>query len=297
MTAPAPAPTSTQLLPPSHSPDPPTLVLVHGAWHGGWCWQRVLPLLQARGWAAHAVTLTGVGERAHLLSGQIRLSTHVQDVLGLIDSLELPRVVLVGHSYGGMVITGVADALLARAAAQAARPDADVGGVAGVAVAAGVRGVTTVAGLVYVDAVTPHPGESWSSRHTPETVAARVALARTQGAGVGIPPPDAAVFGLEGTDRDWVNRRQTPQPLGVYQDTLHFNAAAVSALPRTFIDCVAPALPTIAAMRERVRAEPGWVVHELATGHDPMVSAPQALADWLVHAATEAATPDTVATP
>lgn len=243
----------------------PTLVLVHGAWHGGWCWQRVLPLLRAQGLAAHAVTLTGVGERAHLLSGQIRLSTHIQDVLGLIDSLELPRVLLVGHSYGGMVITGVADALLARGAgsAQASR----------------------VAGLVYVDAVTPHPGESWSSRHTPDTVAARVALAHSQGAGVGIPPPDAAVFGLDGADRDWVNRRQTPQPLGVYQDALHFDAAAVAALPRTFIDCVAPALPTIATMRERVRTEPGWLVHELPTGHDPMVSAPDDLARLLVQAA------------
>ncbi len=243
----------------------PTLVLVHGAWHGGWCWQRVLPLLHAQGLAAHAATLTGVGERAHLLSGQIRLSTHIQDVLGLIDSLELPHVMLVGHSYGGIVITGVADALLARAAAGPS--------------------TSRVTGLVYVDAVTPHPGESWSSRHAPDTVAARVALAHEKGAGVGIPPPDAAVFGLAGADRDWVNRRQTPQPLGVYQDALHFDAAAVSALPRTFIDCVAPALPTIAAMRERVRTEPGWVVREMATGHDPMVSAPQALADWLAQAA------------
>jgi pimeloyl-ACP methyl ester carboxylesterase len=241
----------------------PSLVLVHGAWHGGWCWQRVVPLLQAQGLTAHAVTLTGVGERAHLLSGQIRLSTHVADVLGLIRARELKRVLLVGHSYGGLVITGVADALLKRAG----------------------PGSAEVAGLVYVDAVTPHPGESWSSQHTPETVAARLALAQDKGAGVGIPALDAAAFGLEGPDRDWVNRRQTPQPLGVYQDPLHFDPAAVAALPRTFIDCIAPALPTIAVMRQRVRTEPGWVVHELATGHDPMVSAPQDLADLLQQAA------------
>lgn len=287
-----PNPTPTLSAPQFPSPATPTLVLVHGAWHGGWCWQRVLPLLRAQGLDAHAVTLTGVGERAHLLSGQIRLSTHVQDVLGLIDTLELPRVLLVGHSYGGMVITGVADALLARAAAHPVHP-------AHLAHPAQrpqpVPPVSRVAGLVYVDAVTPHPGESWSSRHAPDTVAARVALAQAQGVGVGIPPPDAAVFGLDGADRDWVNRRQTPQPLGVYQDPLAFDAAAVSALPRTFIDCVAPALPTIAAMRERVRTEPGWRVHELATGHDPMVSAPQALADLLVRAAAEAAT--RIATP
>lgn len=247
------------------TPEQPTLILVHGAWHGGWCWQRVLPLLQARGLAAHAVTLTGVGERAHLLSGQIRLSTHMHDVLGLIDALELRRVLLVGHSYGGLVITAVADALLKRTSQAQPAP--------------------VLHGLVYVDAVTPHAGESWSSQHSPETVASRLRLAREQGAGIGIPPPDAAAFGLEGEDRDWVNRRQTPQPLGVYQDSLCFDAAAVAALPRTFIDCVSPALPTIAVMRQRVRTEPGWRVHELATGHDPMVSAPSALADLLIQAA------------
>ena len=253
-------------------PSVPTLVLVHGAWHGGWCWQRVQPLLQAQGLVSHAVTLTGVGERAHLLSGQIRLSTHVADVLGLIDTLELAHVLLVGHSYGGLVITGVADLLLQRQAAHAQ------------AVAAGAAPgtpVTRLSGLVYVDAVTPHPGESWSSQHTPDTVAGRRQLALERGAGVAIPPPDSAAFGLEGADRDWVNRRQTPQPLGVYQDALHFNAAAVATLPRTFIDCTQPALPTIAVMRQRVRTEPGWTVHELATGHDPMVSAPHDLARLL----------------
>ena len=243
----------------------PAIILVHGAWHGAWCWQRVLPLLHAAGAAAHAVTLTGVGDRAHLLSAQIRLSTHVADVLGLIDTLELPRVMLVGHSYGGLVITGVADALVRREAAR-----------------------TRVQHLVYVDAVTPHPGESWSSQHTPETVAARLKLAAEQGAGVGIPPPDSAAFGLVGEDRDWVNRRQTPQPLGVYLDRLHFDASAVSALPRTFIDCTQPALPTIAVMRQRVRSEPGWRVHELATGHDPMVSEPAELTRLLLQAAGEA---------
>lgn len=254
----SPSQTST---PPS-SPKPPTVVLVHGAWHGGWCWQRVLPLLAQHGLAAHAVTLTGVGERAHLLTEHIRLSTHVADVLGLIDSWELDRVLLVGHSYGGLVITGVADALLKRRPATA-----------------------QVAGLVYVDAVTPHPGESWSSQHAPETVAARLKLARERGGGVAIPPPDAGAFGLHGPDHEWVNRRQTPQPLGVYQDPLDFDAAAVAALPRHFIDCTSPALPTVAVMRQRVRTEPGWTVHELATGHDPMVSAPQDLARLLVQAA------------
>lgn len=237
----------------------PTLVLVHGAWHGAWCWQRVLPRLQQAGVPAHAVTLTGVADRAHLMAPGIRLSTHVQDVLGLITAFELERVVLVGHSYGGIVITGVADQL------QQSQPGC-------------------VAALVYVDAVTPHPGESWSSMHAPETVAQRLAAAQASG-GISFGPPDASVFGLSGADRDWVNRRQTPQPLGVYQDRLDFDAARVASLPRTFIDCTAPALPTIAVMRQRVRSEPGWEVRELATGHDPMVSEPEALSNLLIDVA------------
>ena len=235
------------------------LVLIHGAWHGAWCWRRVLPGLRAAGHGAHAVTLTGVGERAHLLRPELRLRDHIADVLGLIDAEELgDDLVLVGHSYGGLVMTGVADALLAR----------------------GLK----PRHLVYVDAVTPHPGESWSSQHAPETVRARLEAAAQRPDGA-MPPPDAAVFGLDGADRDWVNRRQTPQPAGVYQDRLDFDAARIATLPRTFIDCTAPALPTIAVMRERVRREPGWQVVELATGHDPMISAPEALVTLLLDCA------------
>lgn len=231
-------------------------VLVHGAWHGGWCWRRVLPVLRAAGHVAHAVTLTGCGERAHLLAPGIRLATHVDDVLAVVACEELADVVLVGHSYAGMVITGAADRLLRDAPG-------------------------TLAALVYLDAVTPHAGESWSSQHPPETVAARVEAARAAG-GVALPPPDAEVFGLAGADRDWVNRRLTPQPFGVYQDPLHFSPERVASVPRTFIDCTRPALPTIAVMRERVRREPGWRVVELPTGHDPMVSAPDELARVLL---------------
>jgi pimeloyl-ACP methyl ester carboxylesterase len=193
------------------------------------------------------------------MSRDIRLSTHIQDVVGLITANELTEVVLVGHSYGGMVITGVADQL------QQSHPG-------------------LLASLVYVDAMTPHPGESWSSQHSPETIAQRLASAQTTG-GISFAPPDASIFGLSGTDRDWVNRRQTPQPLGVYQDPLNFDASRVGSIPRLFIDCNKPALPTIAVMRQRVRQEPGWDVLEMATGHDPMISEPAALSDILISVA------------
>lgn len=141
-----------------------------------------------------------------------------------------------------------------------------------------------LAALVYVDAVTSHSGESWSSQHAPQTVAQRLADAQAS-RGISIAPPDASVFGLSGADRGWVNRRQTPQPLGVYRDPLDFDAQRVASLPRTFADCTTPALPTIAVMRQRVRQEPGWDVVELSTGHDPMVSAPGALAEVLISVA------------
>lgn len=236
-----------------------TFVLVHGAWHGAWCWARVIPALRTARHEVHAVTLTGVGERAHLLSRDITLDLHVTDVVNLVLCEELSDVVLVGHSYGGLPITGAADRLLAR------HPG-------------------VLRHLVYIDAVVPHPGESWSTHHAPELVAQRLAAsaAHPQGA---LPPPDAALYGLTGADCDWVNRRQTAQPFGQYREPLHFDAARLAALPRTFIDCVAPAWPSIEPMRRRVRAEPGWRVRELATGHDAMVSAPGPLAKLLLEAA------------
>jgi pimeloyl-ACP methyl ester carboxylesterase len=243
----------------------PTFVLVHGAWHGAWCWSRVLPLLRAGGFDAHAVTLTGVGERAHLLSNTITLATHVQDVLGLIRSEELSNIVLVGHSYGGRVITGVADALLA-------------------------AGVVNLHHLVYLDAMVPRSGESWSSTHSAEVISARVKSAKAYEAlhGVAaITPPDASVFGLTDDDAAWVNRRQTPQPLGVYLDNTdgksqRFDEARLAAQTRTFINCNKPALATIEVSRQRVKADTSWRWLEMATGHDAMVSEPQALAALLL---------------
>ena len=98
-------------MPASQDPSSTAIVLVHGSWHGAWCWKRVLPLLRGAGVDAHAVTLTGVGERAHLLSPTVGINTHIQDVIGLIEAEELESVVLVGHSYAGNLITCVADRL------------------------------------------------------------------------------------------------------------------------------------------------------------------------------------------
>jgi pimeloyl-ACP methyl ester carboxylesterase len=226
-----------------------TFVLVHGAWGGAWIWRRVLGPLRTAGHEVHAVTLTGDGDRAHLRRPDIGLQDHVDDVLALVAAEELDDIVLVGHSYGGMVITGAADVLAA-------------------------RGVT-VAQLVYVDAMVPRPGEGWGDAHPPEIVAARRAAAAAHDNA--LPPPDPADFGLQGADADWLRRRQVPHPFGMYRVPLHFDNARWAALPRTFVDCTQPAYPTIDAMRSRVRAQPGWRIVEIPTGHCPMVSAPQAL--------------------
>jgi len=236
----------------------PAFVLVHGAWGGAWIWRRVLAPLRAAGHEVHAVTLTGVGERAHLRRPDIGLQTHINDVLGLVQAEELNDIVLVGHSYAGMVITGAADRLLA------ARPD-------------------TVRHLVYVDAMVPLPGEGWGQHHSPEVVAARTAAAHALGGA--LPPPDPADFGLHGEDRAWLLRRQVPHPFGPYREALPFDGDRWAAVPRTFIDCHQPAYPTIASMRTRARALPGFSVIELATGHCPMVSEPAALVQHLLASA------------
>ncbi|MBC7470429.1 MAG: alpha/beta hydrolase [Ramlibacter sp.] len=240
-------------------------VLVHGAWHGGWCWRRVVQALASQGHRAHAVTLTGVGERAHLMSSAITLETHISDVLQAIGAEELDDVVLAVHSYAGMIGTAVAD-----------------------------RQPQRLKHLVYVDAVVPRPGESWGGTHASAVREARLAAAAAS-ADYSFPAPDPTVFGLAGEDLDWVRRRQTPHPGHPYLAPLDFDPRRVAAVPRTFVDCVRPPLGTIDAIRPRVRdpcfwdgawqAGGGVRLVELQTGHDPMISAPADLTRILLEAA------------
>lgn len=235
-------------------------LLVHGAWHGGWCWRDVTAALVRAGHRAHAVTLTGLGERAHLLRADIGLQTHIADVSNAIEAEELNDVVLVGHSYAGMVVTAVADRMPRR-----------------------------LSHLVYLDAVVPKPGESWSSTHSPATRQARLTAAQASPV-FAFPPPDPSVFGLSGAQYAWVKRRQTPHPGHTYEASLEFDVRRVAGVPRTFISCTAPALATIDAIRPRVQSAafwdgawlPGSRFVEMPTGHDPMVSQPEELTRLLL---------------
>lgn len=232
-------------------------ILVHGAWHGAWCWRHVVRTLSAQGHRAHAVTLTGLGERVHLMSPLITLETHISDVMNAIEVEEMEQVVLAVHSYAGMLGTAVADRMPGR-----------------------------LRHLVYVDAVVPRPGESWSSTHASATREARIAAAGAS-PDFGFPPPDPSMYGLAGEDHAWLKRRQTPHPGHTYQAPLQFDPQRVAAVPRTFIDCNRPPLATIDVIRQRVRDPKFWDgawqsgggarVVELPTGHDPMVSAHQDL--------------------
>jgi pimeloyl-ACP methyl ester carboxylesterase len=198
-------------------------------------------------------TLTGLGERAHLLSRQVNMTTHIDDVVGLLEAEELNGVILCGHSYGGMVITGAA----ARAKAR-------------------------IKQLVYLDSAVVEDGESWSTAHTPQVKADRRKLAEASG-GVSMPVPKAEVFGLaDPKDLEWVQRRMTPQPFGPYDQTLHWGGPVGNGLPKVYVNCTQPLYAGLNPVKERYRDKPGWPFRELKTGHDAMVSAPEETARLLL---------------
>lgn len=236
----------------------PDLVLVHGAWHGAWCWARVVPRLLAAGRRVVAPTLTGLGDRAHLFGAGVGLATHVDDVLAAIEAEEVrDGFVLVGHSYGGNVVTGVADVLRAR-----------------------------IGHCVFLDAVVPPPGTGrwrWADFNLPADREARLQAIRERGAGVALAPPPAAALGV--TDPDdvaWVERRMRPMPVGTYLGEITLRHGGSDGLPRTYVAAAAPAYPPMRPVCERVAADPTWRYETIATGHDMMVTAPGALAERLL---------------
>jgi pimeloyl-ACP methyl ester carboxylesterase len=232
---------------------PRTFVLIHGAWHGGWCWQRVAPHLAASGHRVLAPSLPGLAERANELSAATGLSTHIDDVAALMARQDLHDVVLVGHSYGGLVITGVAD-----------------------------RAASRLSHLVFLDAVIVGNGEPWSAVHTPARVAAWARLAMPSG-GVSLPPIDSGAFGIaSAADRAWVNRQLTPHPYRTYTEPLRLSHPLGNGVRKTHIACHGPGALSAAARRVRIDAAAGWRIRSLAAAHDAMITAPAALADMLL---------------
>ena len=227
-------------------------MLVHGAWHGGWCWRRVAERLQTAGHRVFTPTLTGLGERAHLLTSAVDVETHIRDVLGLLEAEELENVVLAGHSYAGLVISGVA----ARAKPRLHR-------------------------LVYLDALIVEDGQSWAEAFPPEVAEARRKSAVVANGVKTIPAPDPAIYGFaDAADTEWVRRRMTPHPFAAFEQKMRWGGAVGNGLPKVYVDCTSPKLAALDAMKRRHRAD--WEVIELRTGHDLMVSAPEETAQILL---------------
>jgi pimeloyl-ACP methyl ester carboxylesterase len=227
-----------------------TFVLVHGAWQGGWTWDRVAPLLRAQDHAVQTPTLTGVGDRAHLISPQVGLDTHIQDVVATIQNERLSDVILVGHSYGGQVIAGVASAL----------PGA-------------------LARLVYLDAFVPNDGES-ATQQQPETIAQHYRESvQEHGFGWLLPTRNLEVLGVtDPVDVEWLSSLMVPHPYKGFNDPVRVTPEAL-AIPSSFIESV-DWMRVFQSGRERAQSR-GWPVHELQTGHQSMTTAPHKLAELL----------------
>lgn len=239
-----------------------TFVMIHGAWHGGWCWRDVVARLCADGHEVHAPSLTGLAERKHLMSGQITLHTHISDIVNLIEHNDLRDVILVAHSYGGVVGANAAGRCLPR-----------------------------IRHLVWVDAHVPHSGESWGDLTPRDVVQERVRAANEHGLGIAIPVPDPSIWGLSGALHALAAARITPQPLGALLRGAKFDEVKVYALPKTYVSCEAPQLASLNVSRERAKAgsaSGSWRVEVMQTGHDPMLTQPGALAELLQQVARSA---------
>jgi pimeloyl-ACP methyl ester carboxylesterase len=224
------------------------IVLVHGAWHGGWCWRDVAPLLRAAGHDVHVLTLTGMGERAHLAEPEVTLSTHADDVANLIRAEELRDVVLVGHSYAGFVISLAADRI---------KP--------------------ALAKLIYLDALIPEEGKAFLDAATAEE------LTKTAERGFLLPPPELAFFGLpaDHPKAAWVRRRLTAHPLGTLTAAVRYADGGPAGLPKVYIRCTVGAEQPDKE-RALIGDNPEWTWRTLHTGHDAMVTEPAALAKLLI---------------
>ena len=233
-----------------------TYLLVHGAWHGGWCWRDAAAHLRERGHKVFTPTLTGLAERQHLLSAEIGLETHIQDVASLVEYYDLNNIVLVGHSYGGMVVTGVADQLKDR-----------------------------IDHIHYLDAALPGDGENMISQGPPRTgdqlagIEQGLRALAPDGVAMQAFPPEILGIPKDHPGYEWVADKLTPHPLKTWLDPIKLENGGSEGLKRTYIHCNNPVLPnsSFAWHAEQVQKDVSWKYHSLGTGHDAMITAPAEL--------------------
>ena len=224
-----------------------TFVIAHGAWSSGWAWKKMRPLMRELGHELFTPSYTGQGERANLAHPGINLDTHITDVLNVLHYEDLHDVILLGHSYGGMVATGVAD-----------------------------RAADRIAQLVYLDAFVPRHGQSVLSLFPEEARQRTLEAVRTQGDGWRVPanpmPPDTTP-----QDFAWATPKRVMQPARTFEQAIVLTGAA-AALPTAYIYCTRPGPGDVfRQFAERAKTEPGWKYFETDASHNPHITVPQEL--------------------
>ncbi len=234
-----------------------TLVLVHGAWHGGWCWARVAPHLREAGHDVYTPTMTGFGERSHLLSPEVGLETNITDIENVLEWEDLDKVILVAASYAGMVTTCVADR----------RPE-------------------RIAALVYQNAFIAADGVAqndllpdWRREMIEQELAAAEDAWR-------MPPPDPELFGVtDPADAAWIAAKMAPQSAKTFQDVARVSGAHEAITNRTYIRATGYPNTTFDRYLAEAEADPGWRTHVLETSHDAMITAPDDITRILLEVA------------
>lgn len=228
-----------------------TLVLVHGAWLGGWVWQRVAPELRARGHTVYTPTLTGLGDREHLLGPDVDLELHATDLLKVLEYEDLQRITLVGHGYGGAVVQQVGALASAR-----------------------------IGRYVFIDALLAK--DSGSLHDAFGSVAVRALRTRAlEEDGIPVYAPDLGLLldGLVKRDADWVEDRVLPMPVAAYERRVSFGDGIAPDTPVLYVKCQQG--DPLAATGEAYARAWGWDVHEIEAGHLPMISKHEPMAELL----------------
>jgi pimeloyl-ACP methyl ester carboxylesterase len=231
-----------------------TFLLVHGAWHGGWCWQRVAAQLRGDGHAVFTPTLTGLGERSHQLAPGIDLATHIADIVNVMKWERLSDVVLCGHSYGGFVISGVAEQM-----------------------------ATAIRSIVFLDAFLPENGDTILKLTGPAVQdAIRAAVQRGE---PGVPPRPAEAFGVNEADRQWVDSLCVPQPIGTFTSPIALAGAREKIARKTYIRAKGYHNPGFDRAFAAAQSNLSWHCHHVPCGHDVMIDMPDRLSELLLQAA------------
>lgn len=234
-----------------------TFILIHGMWHGGWCWERLTPLLRAAGHVVYVPTLAGLAERAHLRNDNIDLNTHIQEIINLCEANDLHEMILVGHSLGGFMAPVVADRIPER-----------------------------IAHIVNLDGIIPENGKAFKEM-MPDYWNDFKNRALTSGNEWWAPPVLEWTFGVSGADLEWMQSKLTPHPLKTWTTVVALENPAAQSLSRTFILCTEGYSEDEIEQERTKFTQAGYSYRSLPTGHDAMITMPNALANILLELAKE----------